>query len=121
MEKIMAFVPTVDDAKAKTFYGDILGLAFVADDGFALLFQSGDTLLRIQRVAEFTPQPFTTLGWQVPDIADEVSRLTAAGVKFEIYEGFGQDTFGVMTFPGGGKVAWFKDPDGNLLSITQLT
>jgi len=116
----MAFVPTLDAAKAKAFYAETLGLEFVFDDGFALVFVVEGVLLRIQKVQEFTPHKFTSLGFEVEDIVARVNELMKKDVVFEIYEGFGQDALGIMTFPGGAKVAWFKDPDGNLLSLTEI-
>jgi catechol 2,3-dioxygenase-like lactoylglutathione lyase family enzyme len=117
--KIAAFVATADSAKAKEFYGDTLGLTFVSDDPYALVFDANGTTLRIQKVGEVSPKPYTTLGWHVSDIEKFVRELTEKGVAFEHYEGFGQDENGIMTFPNGAKVAWFKDPDGNLLSLDQ--
>jgi catechol 2,3-dioxygenase-like lactoylglutathione lyase family enzyme len=117
--KIAAFVATSDPEKARKFYGDTLGLTFVSDDPYALVFDANGTTLRIQKVGEVSPMPYTTLGWHVSDIEKSVSELTDKGVAFEHYEGFGQDANGIMTFPNGAKVAWFKDPDGNLLSLDQ--
>jgi catechol 2,3-dioxygenase-like lactoylglutathione lyase family enzyme len=117
--KIAAFVATADAEKAKKFYGDTLGITFVSDDPYALVFDANGTTLRIQKVSEVSPKPYTTLGWHVSDIEKSVSELTEKGVTFEHYEGFGQDENGIMTFPNGAKVAWFKDPDGNLLSLDQ--
>jgi catechol 2,3-dioxygenase-like lactoylglutathione lyase family enzyme len=118
--KTMAFVATTDAERAKSFYADILGLRFVADEPFALVFDSFGTLLRISKVPAFAPAPFTVLGWQVADLRAAVSALAGRGVRFERFEGFPQDDLGVCTFPDGARVAWFKDPDGNTLSLTQF-
>ena|SRR2546422_4622408 len=117
---VIAFVATTDSAKAKAFYRDVLGLRFIADDSFALVFDANGTMLRIQKVRESPRAPFTTLGWQVADIAATVGTLSKRGVVFERIPGIPQDAFGVWAAPGGDKVAWFKDPDGNILSVTQF-
>jgi len=117
----MAFSATTDAERAKAFYGDQLGLKLVEDSHFALVFDAGDTMLRVQKVKEVPEAKYTTLGWQVPDIAAKVDELTKAGVKFEHYGIPGQDQKGIWTPPGSTtKVAWFKDPDGNILSLTQF-
>ena len=97
----------------------MLGVRFVSDDGFALVFDLGGTMLRIARVASFSPQPFTVLGWQVEDVGATVRRLADAGVAFERFDGLAQDGDGLWEAPGGARVAWFRDPDGNLLSLSQ--
>jgi catechol 2,3-dioxygenase-like lactoylglutathione lyase family enzyme len=117
----VAIIPTTNFAKARAFYEDTLGLRFVADDGFALVFSVGphEQMLRITMVqGDFTPQPFTQYGWQVTDIEATVAELAAKGVVFERYSYFEQDEAGVWTAPGGARVAWFKDPDGNTLSLS---
>ena len=117
--KVMAFVATTNAERAKTFFGDILGLPLVSDDPVALVFRAAGTLIRVQKVREHTPPPFTVLGWHVDDIAGDVSALAARGIRFERYDGMKQDEAGVWTAPGGAKIAWFKDPDGNVLSLTE--
>lgn len=117
---IVAFVATRDAEQARHFYSEILGLAVISEDPFALVCAVGAGHLRIQKVGDFTPQPFTALGWQVVDIEAVVGALGARGVEFERYEGMGQDAQGIWTTPSGARVAWFKDPDGNLLSLTAL-
>src|SRR5262245_17589141 len=114
---ICAFVATKNAEKAKAFYRDVLGLKFVSDDQFALVFHAGGIMLRVSRVHEFSPAPYTVLGWNVADIAAAMKDLGNRGVIFEKYPGLPQDDAGVCTFPGGAKVAWFKDPDGNTLSL----
>jgi catechol 2,3-dioxygenase-like lactoylglutathione lyase family enzyme len=119
--KIMGFIPITDAARAKSFYADTLGLKFVSDDQFALVFDANGNMLRLVRMKEFTPQRFTILGWEVPDIEAAVRQLSTNGVKFERYEFVQQDDLGIWTAPGGAKIAWFLDPDGNNLSISQHT
>lgn len=115
---IVAFVPTKDFEKAKAFYEGVLGLCFVKDDGFAMVLDANGIKVRVAK-AQFTPAPFTILGWQVPDIEKMVEGLQAKGVKFERFGFFEQDALGIWTAPGGDKVAWLKDPDGNVLSVSQ--
>ena len=118
---IMAFAATTDAERAKAFYRDQLGLRLVSDEGFALVFDAAGTMLRVQRVKEVRVAQYTALGWQVPDIAAKVDELEKAGVKFEHYGFPDQDEKGIWTAPGGAaKVAWFKDPDGNILGLTQF-
>jgi catechol 2,3-dioxygenase-like lactoylglutathione lyase family enzyme len=115
---IIAFVPTKDAEKAKTFYVDVLGLRFVKDDGFAMVLDANGIMVRVAR-AQFTPGPFTILGWQVSDIEKMVKGLQEKGVHCERFGFFEQDALGIWTAPTGDKVAWFKDPDGNVLSVSQ--
>ncbi len=115
---IVAFVPTKDSEKARAFYVGVLGLGFVKDDGFALVLDANGIMVRVAK-AQFTPAPFTILGWQVEDIENMVEELQAKGVQFERFGFFEQDTLGIWTAPSGDKVAWFKDPDGNILSVSQ--
>ena len=91
----------------------------MADAPVALEFDAHGTMLRIAKVRELSPAPYTVLGWNVPDISGAVNLLRAKRVSFERYEGMDQDAGGVWTSPGGAKVAWFKDPDGNTLSLTE--
>ena len=116
-EKIVAFVPTLDPTKARSFYEDILGLHLVSQDDFALVFEANGTMLRVTTVQKFQPQPFTILGWDVADLDGSVSRLSERGVKFENYGFPGQDQRGIWKSPNGARIAWFKDPDGNVLSL----
>jgi catechol 2,3-dioxygenase-like lactoylglutathione lyase family enzyme len=118
-KKIVALVPITDTARAKAFYADKLGLRFVAEDPFAVVFDANGIMLRLTKVKEFTPQKFSILSWEVPDIEAEVRNLAAAGVAFERYGFFQQDELGIWTAPDGTKVAWFLDPDGNNLGIVQ--
>jgi catechol 2,3-dioxygenase-like lactoylglutathione lyase family enzyme len=119
--KVMTFIVTRDRAVAKKFYGETLGFRQVSEDDFAVVFDLNGTMLRISTVKDHAPPQHTVLGWDVPDIAAAVTALKAKGVKFNIYEGFGQDELGIWTAPGStNKVAWFLDPDGNNLSLAQL-
>ncbi len=118
--KLIAFVGSQNPAKARDFYAGVLGLTLVDDEAFALVFDAHGTMLRVSKVPTHTPANFTVLGWQVPDIAAAVRALTERGVAFERYDGFQQDDLGVQRFPDGTQVAWFKDPDGNTLSLTQF-
>jgi catechol 2,3-dioxygenase-like lactoylglutathione lyase family enzyme len=118
--KIVAFAGVANADRARAFYRDTLGLRLVSEDGFALAFDANGTMLRVSLVREVVAAPYTVLGWEVDDIAAKAQALTRAGVKLERYESFlKQDKLGIWTAPGGTRVAWFKDPDGNLLSISQ--
>jgi catechol 2,3-dioxygenase-like lactoylglutathione lyase family enzyme len=117
---IIAFVPTLDFDKSRAFYVDVLGLRFVDNDGFAMVLEANGTMIRVAKVQpDFKPAVFTILGWEVADIENIVSVMTAKGVVFERYGFFEQDALGIWAAPGGAKVAWFKDPDGNTLSVSQ--
>ncbi len=115
----IAFLATTDAERARLFYAGVLGVRLVSDDQFALVFDLAGTTLRLVRVEAFTPQPFTVLGWQVADLDAAIRGLTRAGVAFERFDGLEQDELGAWAAPGGSRIAWFKDPDGNLLSISQ--
>jgi catechol 2,3-dioxygenase-like lactoylglutathione lyase family enzyme len=120
-QPIIAFIATLDAERARKFYSDTLGLRLVLDQlPFALVFDANGTMLRVTPVKELRPPGYTVLGWQVPDIADAAKTLEKAGVRFERYPGLEQDELGIWTAPGSAaKVAWFKDPDGNTLGISQ--
>ncbi len=118
---IVAFVATARPDAARSFYVDVLGLKLTSDDPFALAFDAGGTMLRIAKVEQLQPAPFTVLGWIVADIESAADELSARGVIFERYpERMHQDARGIWTSPSRAKVAWFRDPDGNTLSITQV-
>ena len=117
---VMAFVATADLGRARSFYEGVLGLPVIEDDGLALAFEAHGTMLRVTGVRELTPPRYTVLGWSVPDIAAAVGDLAARGVAFARYTGFEQDEQGIWTAPTGARVAWFTDPDGNALQLTQL-
>jgi catechol 2,3-dioxygenase-like lactoylglutathione lyase family enzyme len=116
---LIAFVPTNDAAQARRFYTDVLGLRFVSEDRFAIVMDANGTMLRITSVGPFTPHPFTILGWHVDNIGQAVAQLTAKGVAFQRYSFLEQTPDGIWTSPAGAKVAWFHDPDGNTLSLSQ--
>jgi catechol 2,3-dioxygenase-like lactoylglutathione lyase family enzyme len=110
---------TRDRVRATSFYRDALGLKVAYEDSFAAVFNIGGVTLRVSIVADFTPHEHTILGFNVPDVAATVKALRGKGVTFNIYQGFSQDELGIWTAPGGTvRVAWFKDPDGNVLSVT---
>lgn len=121
LAKAMAFIVTRDRDRAKAFYGNVLGFNLTHEDGFAAVFDMNGTMLRISTVKDHVAPPHTVLGWEVPDIAAAVKALRDKAVTFNVYEGFGQDELGIWTSPeGSSKVAWFKDPDGNVLSLAQF-
>lgn len=119
MNRVVTFLLARDVEATLAFYRDTLGLRFVRDDGFALVFDMDGVMLRIGKVQEFTPAKNTVLGWESNDIAATVDELAAKGVAFTRYPNMGQDERGICTFPGGDRVAWFQDPAGNVLSISQ--
>ncbi len=115
---LVAFVPTTDLERSHAFYGGVLGLRRVESSPFANAYDAGGTALRITRVEQFEPDPFTVLGWQVDDLAATVADLRAAGIEPTRYPSVDQDADGAWTAPSGTRVAWFADPDGNTLSIS---
>jgi predicted enzyme related to lactoylglutathione lyase len=117
---IVAFVATTDPKRAKAFYAKTLGLQLVSEDGFALAFDAGGTMLRVAIVNTLQPAGYTVLGWIVPDIAKAVRALVKRSVRFRRYEGMQQDDLGIWSSPSGARVAWFTDPEGNTLSLTEL-
>jgi catechol 2,3-dioxygenase-like lactoylglutathione lyase family enzyme len=119
--KVGTFIATTDRARAKAFYGGVLGLAQIHEDPFAVVYDAHGAALRIPTVKDHKPVMQTVLGWEVPDIAAAAKALAAKGVSFNRYPGFEQDELGIWTAPGStNKVAWFLDPDGNNLSLAQL-
>lgn len=116
---LIGFIPTTDAARAHIFFVERLGLRFEYDDGFALVVSTAGSQIRIVRVGEFTPVPYTILGWEVPDLAGSVREIAASGVVFTRYPHVTQDELGIWTTPSGSQVAWFSDPDGNVLSLSQ--
>ncbi len=117
----MGFLAVSDFEQARAFYEGVLGLTVFSRDDFALVLRSGSTLIRVTKPPQLYVAPYTVFGFQVNRIEDKVFALTALNVKFEIYDGLGaaQTPHGIWTAPSGDKVAWFKDPDGNLLSISE--
>ena len=116
---IIAFVATADPVRSKRFYRDTLGLHLTSDDEFALAFDCAGIQLRVQKVEQVQPHPFTALGWQVANVRKAAGDLASRGVACERYAFLEQDDLAVWQAPSGAKVAWFKDPDGNLLSVTE--
>jgi catechol 2,3-dioxygenase-like lactoylglutathione lyase family enzyme len=119
---IVAFVPTTDPARARRFFGDVLGLPVLGEDRFALVLDANGVQVRVVNVAGvagYQPAPFTILGWRVPDIRAAALELQGRGVALERFPGMPQDDLGIWSSPSGARVAWFKDPDGNLLSVTE--
>lgn len=117
---IVAFVPTSDFERARAFYEGVLGLRFVKNDGFAMVLDANGIMVRVSKTPPgFQALPFTILGWQVSDIEGIVPILQKRGVVFERFGFVEQDGLGIWNAPGGDKVAWFRDPDGNILSVSQ--
>jgi len=119
MDSVVTFLTTRNPEAAIAFYRDKLGLTYLRDDGFALVFDMNGVMLRINKAKSFTPAQGTVLGWEARDIRSTLKQLEQRGLSFERYPNMGQDANGVCTFPNGDKVAWFLDPDGNVLSISQ--
>jgi catechol 2,3-dioxygenase-like lactoylglutathione lyase family enzyme len=121
LNRMIGFVITSDAEKAKTFYGGVLGFRLMNEDEYALSFDANGTMLRVNKGRDFKPAPGTVLGWEVDDIHAAIRELTPRGVHFEQFglPFMPQDGLGVWTPPNGDRVAWFKDPDGNVLSISQ--
>jgi catechol 2,3-dioxygenase-like lactoylglutathione lyase family enzyme len=118
--RFIGFIPVRDVTVAREFYAGTLGLRVVDDTPFALVLDANGTALRVTPVAEFTPQPFTIAGWDVADVSATARALAEAGVPFTRYEGMDQDELGIWTSPSGDRVAWFRDPDGSTLSLTEF-
>ena len=118
--KGLAFVgiPVTDVPRARAFYEGVLGLTFVSENPFVVVFRGQNAIIIAQRVEKFPPLQSTVLGWEVKDIKETVSSLSKRGVVFQRYEGMDQDELGIWKSPDG-KVAWFKDPDGNVLSVSE--
>jgi catechol 2,3-dioxygenase-like lactoylglutathione lyase family enzyme len=117
---VIAFAPTTDLATARSFYEATLGLSVVDEDAYACVFDAHGTMLRITAVAEVAHPGYTVLGWRVTDMSEAVSWLESRGVVFAQYDGMEQDPHGVWTTPNGDRIAWFTDPDGSVLSLTEF-
>jgi catechol 2,3-dioxygenase-like lactoylglutathione lyase family enzyme len=117
--KLVAFGATAHPRDAARFYRDTLGLRLRSEDAFALVFDANGMELRLQKVASLTAQPFTMLGWQVPDLDALLDTLGGRGVRCERFAGLEQDARGIWQAPSGARIVWFKDPDGNVLSAAQ--
>lgn len=118
--KTTIFLATSSPEAARNFYEGKLGLNLAADDPYALVYQLAGTEFRLSKVPNHTPLPFTVLDWQVPDLEAAHTQLSGNGVEFTIFEGMGQDDKGIWASPdGGARILWFKDPDGNVLSVSE--
>lgn len=120
-ERPVGFIATTDYERARAFYVGVLGLEFVRQDDYALVVRSGGVTVRITRLPEVHPPRNTVFGWEVADVREVAAALADRGVTFERYDFLGADQGAdrIWTVPGGAaQVAWFKDPDGNLLSIS---
>jgi len=117
--RLVCFVATADADRARAFYRDALGLALIEDGGYALVFDANGTQLRVQRVEAVAPHPYTALGWEVDDVTASARALAARGVAMARFPGLPLDADGIWDTPDGSRVAWFHDPDGNTLSISQ--
>ena len=118
-QPLHTFIPISDGPRARAFYEGVLGLTLLEDMPFALVLRVPGGTLRLAKTPAFTPQPFTVAGWVTPDLDADMAALTSQGVVFERFDGIPQDDRGVWTVPDGTRICWFKDPDGNLLSLTQ--
>jgi catechol 2,3-dioxygenase-like lactoylglutathione lyase family enzyme len=118
--RVIAFAATSSPERARSFYHQTLGLSLVAEDGFAIVFDANGVMLRVQKVQGHAPPPYTVLGWEVADIHAAMRELSGRGVAFARFEGMEQDEAGAWTSPAGARIAWFRDPDGNTLSLTQF-
>ena len=114
---LVAFVATTDTARARAFYEGVLGLPVLDDDGFACVVDAHGTTVRITAVPERAAAAYTVLGWRVGDLDTTIDDLVARGVTFLRFDGMEQDERGAWTAPGGERIAWFGDPDGNTLSL----
>ena len=117
--RTVTFIMTTDVAASRDFYHGTLALPLGPQDDFATVYDLGVATLRVTHIPGFAAAPHPALGWHVADIAASVGELNIRGVRFTLYDGMGQDALGIWTAPGGAKIAWFKDPDGNVLSLTQ--
>src|SRR6266568_8867745 len=118
--RLVAFAATVDLDRSHAFFGEVLGLRRVEATPFANAYDVSGAPLRVTLVEAHVPPPFTVLRWQVPDVDDAVAFLASRGIRFNRYPGTFQDAAGIWTSPSGARVAWFEDPDGDILSVTQL-
>jgi catechol 2,3-dioxygenase-like lactoylglutathione lyase family enzyme len=117
--KPMAFLATTDSTRSRAFYEGVLGLRFVSEDDFAVVYDIGGIEFRLQKVRELSPQPHTALGWAVDGIDRIVRGIVARGGRVERFPQLPPDAAGIWQSPSGARIAWFRDPDGNLLSLTE--
>ena len=118
-QNAILFLATANAPESRVFFEKTIGLEFIEETDFALVFSVCNGLLRIQKVQQLSPAPYTSMGWQVDDIESVAAVLADRGVVFDRYDGLAQSASGIWTSPLGAKIAWFKDPDGNTLSLTQ--
>jgi predicted enzyme related to lactoylglutathione lyase len=119
--EMISFLPTTDGARCRDFYEGKLKLKVLSDDAHFLIMETdARRRIRVQKLPQFTPQKFTILGWDVRDIETTITDLASSGVQCERFPGVPQNERGIMDFPDGTRVAWFKDPDGNILSVAQM-
>jgi catechol 2,3-dioxygenase-like lactoylglutathione lyase family enzyme len=116
----IAFLPSTDLDRSRQFFVDRLGLVVQEVTPFACVLRVGATMLRVTKVDQLCPQPFTVFGWEVPNVHAVVAHLADAAITCLRYDGMDQDAAGVWTTPEGDRIAWFRDPDGNTLSLTQF-
>jgi len=116
--ELVAFIATSDIDRAKGFYCDVLGLTVVEESPFALVLDANGVQVRVTPVEVPVVAPYTVLGWRVGDTAALLREFAMAGVVCERFDGMDQDADGIWTAPGGEHIAWFRDPDGHLLSVT---
>jgi catechol 2,3-dioxygenase-like lactoylglutathione lyase family enzyme len=116
---LIAFAATTDLERSHAFYGSVLGLRRVEASSFANVYDAHGTMLRVTRVDRVVGAPYTTLGWAVSDVDAAIGDLVAAGATFERFPSLEQDEAGIWTAPGGARIAWFRDPDGNTLSLAE--
>lgn len=117
---VATFIAAKETEAARDFYENKLGLTVLSEDDWGVMYDANGTTVRLQKGIDFTPHEFTVLGWHVEDIEGAKAELEARGVIFEIYPWLPEGSNGIMTFPGGARVCWFKDPHGNVLSLDQL-
>lgn len=118
--RFMCFLSSTDLDRTRAFFSDKLGLNLISSDEYAIEYRLNETRLRVNKVAEISPAAYTMLGWEVDDITATVNTMCGRGIDFIKYEHMPQDESGICTFPGNNKVAWFNDPDKNVLSLTQF-
>jgi catechol 2,3-dioxygenase-like lactoylglutathione lyase family enzyme len=116
----MAFSASADLVRTRHFYHDVLGFDVLEENAMVIVFDVSGTQLRVSKVAQPMFAPYTVLGWQVDHIVEAATRLSAKGITFERFPGLPQDSSAIATFPNGDRVAWFKDPEGHLLSLTEF-
>src|SRR2546430_2533016 len=117
---LIAFVSATSLSRARAFYEQTLGLPVVGHTDFACVFDANGTMLRVTAVSEVSRTGYTVLGWRGADIPPAVPDPPAQGAGFGRYDRMGPDEHRIWTAPGGDRVAWFADPDGNILSLTQF-